>query len=57
MGKVPSKCSSGPFMYSSTRMKPLSVAVPVLGHSAWKPRATPITMKNRVDPNPLAMTN
>ncbi|MOA34907.1 hypothetical protein D3C78_1563210 [compost metagenome] len=35
MGRVPSRCSSGPFMYSRIRMKPLRVAVLVAGHSAW----------------------
>ena len=57
IGKVLTRCSSGPFMYSSTSTKPLITALSPLGQKDCRASAMPMTTKNNMEPKDLAMTN
>jgi hypothetical protein len=50
------RCSSGPFMYSSTRTKPLITDLSLAGHSDCRAKARPMTTKNSIEPRLLAIT-
>ncbi|MCY1183236.1 hypothetical protein D9M73_238420 [compost metagenome] len=56
IGRLPSRFSSGPFMYSSTSTKPLMAAGFWLGQNACRASARPITTKNSMEPKLLAIT-
>ncbi|MNI55835.1 hypothetical protein D3C73_1108100 [compost metagenome] len=55
-GRVVTRYSSGPFMYSSTSTKPLSTALSVPSQNACRASARPITTKNSIEPKVLATT-
>ncbi|MNY27463.1 hypothetical protein D3C86_1613710 [compost metagenome] len=56
IGKVLTRCSIGPFMYSSTSTKPLITAWSALGQNDCRASARPMTTKNNIEPRVLAIT-
>ncbi|MCY1177944.1 hypothetical protein D9M73_182740 [compost metagenome] len=56
IGKVLTRRSIGPFIYSNTSTKPLITAWSALGQKVCRARARPMTTKNSIEPKVLAMT-
>lgn len=56
MGRVETRCSSGPFMYSSTSTKPLVATASARFQACWITSSSPMTTKNSIEPRLLAIT-